>query len=117
MPSGSKCHGCSTFTGVRQDISNDLNDTCRSLGAIPFVLTNVPQTLLSYSCENPVYGSTSSPLSLERTSGGSSGGEAALIATGGSLVGIGADTGGSIRIPCSFCGIVGFKAFVLRRFI
>ena len=78
-------------------------------GAIPFVLTNVPQTLLTYSCENPVYGSTSNPLSKDRTSGGSSGGEGALIGTGGSLVGIGSDIGGSIRIPAAFCGVVGFK--------
>lgn len=87
------------------------------LGAIPFVLTNVPQTLLTYSCENPVFGTTLNPLSADRTSGGSSGGEGALIASGGSLVGIGSDIGGSIRIPASFCGIVGFKASLLLVFI
>jgi Asp-tRNA(Asn)/Glu-tRNA(Gln) amidotransferase A subunit family amidase len=81
----------------------------QELGAIIFVLTNVPQTLLTYSCENPVYGSTCHPLDKNRTSGGSSGGEGALIASGGSIVGIGSDIGGSIRIPASFCGVVGFK--------
>ncbi|VDO78515.1 unnamed protein product [Haemonchus placei] len=76
---------------------------------IPFVQTNVPQSMLSYSCSNPVYGTTNNPLDKERTSGGSSGGEAAIIAAGGSVIGIGGDVGGSIRIPCHFTGIAGIK--------
>ncbi|KAI6206179.1 hypothetical protein M3Y94_00878000 [Aphelenchoides besseyi] len=81
----------------------------RELGAIPFALTNVPQSLLSFSCQNAVFGTTSHPLSKKRTSGGSSGGEGALIGCNGSLLGIGSDIGGSIRIPAAFCGTVGFK--------
>lgn len=64
-------------------------------GAIPFVKTNVPQTLLSFECGNPVWGATCNPFSSVHTSGGSSGGEAALLASDGAAVGIGSDIGGS----------------------
>ena len=57
------------------------------LGAIPFCLTNVPQSMVSYACSNPVFGVTTHPLDKERTPGGSSGGEACLIAMGGSILG------------------------------
>ncbi|CAJ0602836.1 unnamed protein product [Cylicocyclus nassatus] len=83
-------------------------------GAVPFVHTNVPQSLVSYGCTNPVYGTTTNPYNPERVPGGSSGGEAALIATGGSLLGIGTDVGGSVRIPSTFCGIAGFKPSSIR---
>lgn len=63
----------------------------------------------SYDCSNPIYGQTLNPHNLLKTSGGSSGGEGALIGGGGSLLGLGSDIGGSIRIPSSFCGICGFK--------
>ncbi|KAH0618656.1 hypothetical protein JD844_018053 [Phrynosoma platyrhinos] len=78
-------------------------------GAIPFVKTNVPQSLLSYDCSNLIFGQTVHPLDHTKTPGGSSGGEGALIKSGGSILGIGTDIGGSIRIPAGFCGICGFK--------
>ncbi|XP_048458085.1 fatty-acid amide hydrolase 1 [Rhincodon typus] len=78
-------------------------------GAIPFVKTNVPQSLLSFDCSNPIFGQTINPHDHKRTPGGSSGGESALIASGGSVFGIGSDIGGSIRVPAAFCGICGFK--------
>ncbi|KAF5897060.1 vitamin D3 hydroxylase-associated protein-like, partial [Clarias magur] len=78
-------------------------------GAIPFIKTNVPQSLLSYECSNPIYGKTLNPCKLSKTPGGSSGGEGALIASGGSILGLGTDIGGSIRIPAAFCGICGLK--------
>ena len=59
------------------------------LGAIPFCRTNLPQCILSFDCKNPIYGQTTHPLDLSRTPGGSSGGEAALVALGGSIIGIG----------------------------
>ncbi|KAK7078850.1 hypothetical protein SK128_026463, partial [Halocaridina rubra] len=86
-----------------------LVQTLLSQGAIPFCKTNVPQTLFSYRCSNPVWGETLNPFSPQRTSGGSSGGEGALIGGGGSCLGLGSDTGGSIRIPAHFCGVVGIK--------
>ncbi|XP_078075334.1 fatty-acid amide hydrolase 1-like [Mustelus asterias] len=78
-------------------------------GAIPFVKTNVPQTLLSFECSNPIYGQTVNPHDTKRSAGGSSGGEAALIAAGGSILGIGTDIGGSVRFPAACCGICAFK--------
>ncbi|NXA31428.1 FAAH1 hydrolase, partial [Eudromia elegans] len=78
-------------------------------GAIPFALTNVPQSLFSYDCSNAIFGQTLSPLNHEKSPGGSSGGEGALIAGGGSILGIGSDVGGSIRLPSSFCGLCGLK--------
>lgn len=64
-------------------------------GAIPFCKTNVPQTLLSFECGNPVFGKTVSPHSKLHTAGGSSGGEAALLGSDGSPMGLGSDIGGS----------------------
>ena len=81
----------------------------KELGAIPFCITNIPQTMLSYACSNPVYGCTTNPHDSQRTPGGSSGGEACLIAQGGSILGLGSDVGGSLRIPAHFCGITALK--------
>ncbi|XP_067423896.1 vitamin D3 hydroxylase-associated protein-like isoform X2 [Emydura macquarii macquarii] len=79
-------------------------------GAIPFVKTNVPQSLLSYDCSNLIFGQTVNPLDHTKTPGGSSGGEGALISSGGSILGIGTDVGGSLRIPAAFCGICTLKS-------
>ena len=65
--------------------------------------------MLSYACSNPVYGCTTNPFDNERTPGGSSGGEACLLALGGSILGLGSDVGGSLRIPAHFCGITALK--------
>nr|XP_009672500.1 PREDICTED: vitamin D3 hydroxylase-associated protein-like [Struthio camelus australis] len=78
-------------------------------GAIPFALTNVPQSLFSYDCSNAIFGQTLNPFNHKKSPGGSSGGEGALIAGGGSILGIGSDIGGSIRLPSSFCGLCGLK--------
>ncbi|KAM4722933.1 vitamin D3 hydroxylase-associated protein-like [Rhinophrynus dorsalis] len=78
-------------------------------GAIPFVKTNIPQSMLNYDCSNPIFGRTLNPLNHKKTPGGSSGGEGALIAASGSILGIGSDIGGSIRFPSAFCGLCGFK--------
>ncbi|KAJ7332773.1 hypothetical protein JRQ81_014953 [Phrynocephalus forsythii] len=78
-------------------------------GAIPFVKTNVPQSMINYDCSNLIFGPTINPLNHKKTPGGSSGGEGALIAAGGSLLGFGTDVAGSIRLPSSFCGICGLK--------
>ena len=82
----------------------------RAQGAIPgFCRTNIPQTMLSFECSNPIYGQTANPHDTTRGPGGSSGGEGCLIASGGSLLGIGTDIGGSVRAPAHFCGVAGFK--------
>src|SRR6266545_202510 len=81
----------------------------RRAGAIILAKTNVAQLLLYYESDNPVHGLARNPWDRERTPGGSSGGQAAIIAAGGSPLGLGTDIGGSSRIPAAFCGIVGFK--------
>lgn len=81
----------------------------RTAGAIVLGKTNVPQLGISIESENPVYGRTSNPLDLERSSGGSSGGESSIIASHGSPLGLGSDGGGSIRIPTHFSGLCGLK--------
>jgi len=78
-------------------------------GAIVLGKTNVPEFSMDYRCENPVFGRTSNPWDLDRVPGGSSGGEAAAIASGCSPAGIGSDLGGSVRVPSHFCGTVGLK--------
>ncbi|NXO80196.1 FAAH1 hydrolase, partial [Sitta europaea] len=83
-------------------------------GAIPFAMTNVPQSLFSYDCSNPIFGQTLNPFNPQKSPGGSSGGEGALIAGGGSILGIGSDIGGSIRLPSSFCGLCGIKPTAQR---
>lgn len=81
----------------------------RKAGALILGTTNVPELGFWFESENPVYGRTSNPFDLNRTAGGSSGGEAAMIAAGGSPLGLGSDVGGSIRIPAGFCGVYGHK--------
>lgn len=78
-------------------------------GAIPLGLTNIPEWGMWFETTNLVYGRTNNPYDLDRTSGGSSGGEAALLAANGTAFSIGSDIGGSIRMPAFFCGIFGHK--------
>ncbi|KIY62605.1 amidase signature enzyme, partial [Cylindrobasidium torrendii FP15055 ss-10] len=78
-------------------------------GGIPFVKTNVPQTMFSFECNNPLWGRTLNPRGTAFTCGGSSGGEAAILAADGSALGIGSDIGGSLRMPAAYCGIYSLK--------
>jgi Asp-tRNA(Asn)/Glu-tRNA(Gln) amidotransferase A subunit family amidase len=81
----------------------------RGAGAILLGNTNTPEYLMAYETDNSLSGKTSNPWNLERSSGGSSGGEAAAIASGCSVGGVGSDGGGSVRVPAHFCGICGLK--------
>jgi Asp-tRNA(Asn)/Glu-tRNA(Gln) amidotransferase A subunit family amidase len=81
----------------------------RAAGAIVLGTTNSPELLMAWETDNALYGRTNSPWDLDRTPGGSSGGEAAAIAAGMSAGGIGSDGGGSIRVPAHFSGICGLK--------
>lgn len=81
----------------------------RAAGAIPIAKSNVAQFLAYFESDNPLHGRTVNPWNADRTCGGSSGGEAALIAACGSPLGLGTDIGGSARIPANWCGIAGFK--------
>jgi amidase len=81
----------------------------RAAGAIILGKTNTPEFLSTFETDNFITGRTNNPWNLDRTPGGSSGGEAAAIAAFCSAGGIGSDGGGSIRIPAHFCGIAGLK--------
>src|SRR5712692_8618498 len=81
----------------------------KAAGAIVIGNTNTPEFLMAYEMDNLLSGKTSNPWDLSRSAGGSSGGEAAAIAAGCSLGGVGSDGGGSIRVPAHFCGICGLK--------
>jgi amidase len=77
----------------------------RAAGGILLGKTNCPPGGAGGDSANAVYGTTNNPYDLERTPGGSSGREAALIAVGGSPVGLGSDSGGSLRLPAHYCGV------------
>jgi Asp-tRNA(Asn)/Glu-tRNA(Gln) amidotransferase A subunit family amidase len=81
----------------------------RSNGAVFLGTTNCPEFLMAYETDNLLYGRTSNPWDLDRSAGGSSGGEASAIAAGLSAGGLGSDSGGSVREPAHFCGICSLK--------
>ena len=62
-------------------------------GAVLFIRTNLPQTMMSFGSHNPIYGQTRHPLDVKRSPGGSSSGEAAVIGAGASILGLGTDIG------------------------
>ena len=86
-----------------------LVDNLLSAGAVLYCKTNVPQTLMALDSHNNVFGRTLNPCNTLVTAGGSSGGEGALLAMRGSVLGVGTDVGGSIRIPAMCSGLYGIK--------
>lgn len=82
----------------------------KGAGAIILGKTNTPTLCYCQETDNKLYGRTNNPWDLMKSAGGSSGGEGALLASGGAAVGIGSDIGGSIRLPSHFNGVIGFKS-------
>ncbi|KAF2683550.1 amidase [Lentithecium fluviatile CBS 122367] len=86
-----------------------LVDNLLAAGAVLYVKTNVPQTLMALDSHNNIFGRTLNPINTAVTAGGSSGGEGALLAMRGSVLGVGTDVGGSIRIPAMCNGVFSIK--------
>lgn len=81
----------------------------RKNGGVIILVSNTPELCLNFETYNNVMGTTKNPYNLKRTPGGSSGGEAALLASGASIVSMSSDIAGSCRLPAMFCGIFGHK--------
>jgi len=107
---GMRCEaGSKLRAGAMADADAVLVSRLRDAGAVILGTTNTPEMLMAWETDNPLYGRTNNPWDLSRTAGGSSGGEAAAIASGCSAGGVGSDGGGSIRVPAHFTGICGLK--------
>lgn len=96
--------GYSSNTGKPYEKDGTMVRILKDAGAIPFVKTNLPVTLLSFESTNDVWGRTTNPHNDKYSPGGSTGGESALLAFGGSRIGIGSDVAGSVRAPAHFSG-------------
>jgi len=81
----------------------------KQAGAVVLGKSNVAQALIFVETDNPLHGRCNHPADAARSPGGSSGGEAALLAAGCSALGLGTDIGGSVRVPAAFCGIASIK--------
>lgn len=87
----------------------DIVKAVKKAGAIVMLVSNTPELCLNWETSNKVTGITCNPYDTRRTCGGSSGGEGALLGAGASLIGLGSDIAGSLRLPAHFCGIFSHK--------
>ncbi|KAH7394422.1 amidase signature domain-containing protein [Pyrenochaeta sp. MPI-SDFR-AT-0127] len=97
--------GFTSLVNQPAEYNSTLVDILERLGAVRYCKTNVPTAMMIAESVNNTFGRTTNPLNRKLTSGGSSGGESALIAFGGSPLGVGTDIGGSLRIPAACTGI------------
>ncbi|XP_041970563.1 fatty-acid amide hydrolase 2-B isoform X2 [Aricia agestis] len=102
---------CGTVYPVRNPAKKDADivKRARAAGAIPIAVTNTPQLCMNWETYNNVTGLTMNPYDQKRTTGGSSGGECALLASAASVIGVGSDIAGSLRLPPMFNGVFGHK--------
>ena len=101
--------GSKLFAEYVSDQGATVYTRLRDAGGILLGKTNMPEFALWWQTDNLLWGLTPNPWNQDRTSGGSSGGEASAIACGLSPLGVGTDLGGSIRQPAAFCGLAGLK--------
>ncbi|OWZ61424.1 hypothetical protein AYX15_06373 [Cryptococcus neoformans] len=94
---------------AKKQQESEMTQIMRECGAVLFCKTNVPTAMMIAETYNNVWGYTCNPYNRNCSSGGSSGGESALLAMKGSPLGVGTDIGGSIRIPASMCGLYSLK--------
>ena len=99
--------GSRIFNNYIPEVNSYLFSSLKNAGAIIFGKTNMLE--FAYGCVHPDYGQCNNPWDTNRTAGGSSTGSASSVAAGIGFASIGTDTGGSIRLPSSFCGVVGLK--------
>ena len=113
-----KIVGCDTSVGIvsfandtvaQSEDESAIVKMLRAAGAILYCKTTTPTAMLLPETYSNLYGLTTNPYNTALTCGGSSGGEASLLALNGSLLGIGTDIGGSLRIPSAFCGLYTLK--------
>ncbi|XP_043272179.1 fatty-acid amide hydrolase 2-like [Venturia canescens] len=95
--------------GIKAAADSPIVESMKKAGAIPLCVTNTPEQCAGFDAANLLFGRTLNPYDTRRIAGGSSGGEAALLGAGASLIGIGSDIAGSIRVPALFNGVFGHK--------
>ncbi|XP_035438635.2 fatty-acid amide hydrolase 2-B isoform X1 [Spodoptera frugiperda] len=101
--------GCLENAGRRATADGGVVSLVKKAGAIPLLVSNTPELCLGWETTNLLRGTTNNPYCMNRTPGGSSGGEAALLASGASALSVASDIAGSIRLPAAFCGVFGHK--------
>ncbi|KIJ04986.1 hypothetical protein PAXINDRAFT_183014, partial [Paxillus involutus ATCC 200175] len=108
------CTGYSALCGKPLNYDGAFVRLLRDAGAVPYVKTNTPTTMLSFEATNDVFGVTENPHKKGYSPGGSSGGESALLALGGSRIGVGTDVAGSVRAPSHYSGTYAIKSSMHR---
>lgn len=106
--------GWTSLANKPKEENSPLVNMLLKLGAVLYVKTNVPATMMTADSSNIIFGQTKNPHNVHLTAGGSSGGEGALIGALGSPLGIGSDIAGSIRMPALCCGIYGLRPSINR---